>query len=108
MSNARSFMQMALRGDVMSDEVGDFVEKWHNSPSGIEIYEYLGMTWEEYSLWVSNPDYIDLIIAARRNERPILEAVNDNLRSSERLAARADDAGKLAAVRRWIAAQPDR
>jgi hypothetical protein len=101
-------MQMALRGEVMSDEVEDFAERWHNSPSDIEIYEYLGMTWEEYSLWVSHPDYIDLIIAARRNERPILEAVNDNLRYSERLAARADDAGKLAALRRWIAAQPDR
>lgn len=108
MSNTPSFMQLALHGDVMSDEIEDFVEIWHESEIGVEIFEFLGMSWEEYSLWVSHPDYIDLIIAARRNEMPILEAVNDNLRSTDRLAARADDAGKLAALKRWIAAQPDR
>jgi len=99
---------MALRGDVMSDEIEDFVGRWHESESDQEIYEYLGMTWDEYSLWMTNPDYIDLIIAARRDERPLREAINDNLRSSERLAARADDSRKIAALKRWIAAQPDR
>lgn len=108
MSETPNFMQMALRGDVMSDEIEDFVEEWHGSDSNVEVYEYLGLTWEEYSLWVSHPDYIDLVIAARRSDKPILEAVNDNLRSTERLAARADDAGKLTALRRWIAAQLDR
>ena len=108
MSERPTFMQMALRGDVMSDEIEDFVGFWHNSDSTDDLHDYLGMSWEEYSLWVSDPDYIDLIIAARRNKLPLLKAINDNLRSPERLAARADDAGKLAALRRWIAAQPDR
>lgn len=99
---------MALRGDVMSDEIEDFVERWHQSDVPQELHAYLGMTWEEYSLWMTDPDYIDLIIAARRDERPLREAINDNLRSTERLAARSDDTGKIAALRRWIAAQPDR
>lgn len=108
MSNSPSFMHMALRGQVMSDEIEDFIEEWHDSDSAVELHEYLGMTWDEYSLWVSEPDFIDLIIAARWHETPLVEAVNDNLRSAERLAARADDAGKLSALKRWIAAQPDR
>jgi type II restriction/modification system DNA methylase subunit YeeA len=99
---------MAVRGDILPDEIDDFIEFWHNSDSSVELHEFLGLTWEEYSLWVANPHYVDLIIAARRNDQPIRDAVNDNLRHEERLAARSDDAGKLAALRRWIAAQSDR
>lgn len=101
-------MHLALRGDAMSDEIEDFVEAWHGSESNEEIYDFLGMTWEEYSLWMTDPDFIELIIYARRSQRPLMEAVNDNLRSEERLAARADEPGKLLALKRWIAAQPDR
>ena len=108
MSDSPVFIEMAVRGDVLPDEIDDFVDFWHDSESTAELHEFLGLTWEEYSLWVSNPEYMDLIIAARRNHQPILEAVNDNLRHEERLAARSDDAGKLAALRRWIASQPDR
>ena len=108
MSEPLKFLQLALRGEVMSDEIDDFVEAWHKSSPTDELSDFLGMTREEYSLWVSHPDYIDLIIAARRNKRPLAEAVNDNLKSSERLAARADDSRKLLALKRWIEAQPDR
>lgn len=97
-----------MRGEVMADEIEDFVGYWHDSESDEELHDFLGLTWEEYSLWVSDPEYVNLIITARINGQPILEAVNDNLRHEERLAARSDDAGKLAALRRWIEAQSDR
>ncbi|TGX53609.1 hypothetical protein E5A73_12355 [Sphingomonas gei] len=103
-----SFMTLALRGTVLSDEIEDFVEAWHASASMEEIYEFLGMSFEEYSLWASNPDTIDVILSARHVGQPLREAVNDNLRVQERIAARADEAGKLAILSRWIAAQPDR
>ena len=103
-----SFMSLALSGRVLADEIEDFLEVWHKSNSDEEAYEYLGMTFEEYSLWASDADAIDLILAARHNHRPLREAVNDNLRYQERIAARSDEAGKLAILSRWIAAQPDR
>jgi len=108
MSNIPNFMQNALAGYVMPDEIDDYVEEWHDSNSTQDLHEFLGMGFEEYSLWVSHPDFIDLILACRRNSRPLLEAVNDNVHSKERLAARADDARKLTALQHWIAAQPDR
>ena len=108
MSKTHTFMQLALQGYVMSDEIEDFVSRWHDSDSDQDLHDFLGLTFDEYSLWVSEPDYIDIIIGARHSGTPLVEAVNDNLRSEERLAARADDAGKVAALKRWIAAQPDR
>ena len=103
-----SFMSLALRGEVLSDEIEDFVETWHKSESELEIHEFLGMDLEEYTLWASDPDTIDLILSARHVGKPLKEAVNDNLRVKERIAARADEAGKLAILARWIAAQSDR
>lgn len=93
---------------MLADEIEDFVDAWHDSDSEQEIYEYLGMTFEEYSLWVADPDSIDIILTARHEDKPLKEAVNDNLRSQERIAARSDEAGKLSTLTRWIAAQPDR
>lgn len=108
MSDTSPFIQLAVDGYVMADEIDDFVETWHDSISDEELHDYLGLTWQEYSLWVSDNDNIYIIIAARRDNKSVLEAVNDNLRSANRLAARADDVSKLATLQRWIDAQPDR
>lgn len=103
-----SFMVLALRGEVLSDEIEDFVETWHGSESNAELHDFLGMSFEEYSLWASDPNTIDVILSARHRGRPLTEAVNDNLRVQERIAARTDEAGKLAVLSRWIAAQRKR
>ncbi len=104
----QSFMSLALDGYVLADEIEDFIESWHASDSDAEIYEFLGMTFEEYSLWASDPDTIELILSARHVGSPLKDAVNDNLRTQERIAARSDEARKLAILSHWIAAQPDR
>lgn len=102
------FMKLALNGDVLSDEIEVFVDAWHESASEAEIHEFLGMSFEEYSLWASDADTIDVILGARHAGVPLKEAINDNLRVQERIAARADEAGKLAILSRWIASQADR
>lgn len=104
----RSFIELALCGEVLADEIDDFVEAWHKSESNLEIQEFLGMSIEEYSLWVSDPDSIATILSARHRGSTLRDAVNDNIQTQERLAARADEARKLAILQRWIAAQSDR
>ena len=103
-----SFMELALSGRVLSDEIENFVEAWHESQSKEELHVFLGMKFDEYSLWASDPDTIDVILSSRHAGRSLKEAVNDNLRVRERIAARADEAGKLATLSKWIAAQRDR
>lgn len=107
MSEAR-FIQLALRGEVLSDEIDDFVEAWHLSDTDEEMHIFLGMSFEEYSLWASDPDAIELILSARHSDIPLRVAVNDNIQAQERIAARADEAGKLAILQKWIEAQSDR
>lgn len=50
-----SFMEMLKRKLVTWDDVEDFVEIWHSGPYDCELYEFLGMSLEEYKLWVQNP-----------------------------------------------------
>lgn len=108
MSDERSFIQLAIDGYVMLDEIDDYVDQWHEKAPPLELHDFLGLTWQEYSLWVAHPDNLSIVIAARREHQPVLEAVNDNLRSAQRLAARTNDVSRIAALERWIAAQPDR
>ena len=44
------------------DKLNDKVSEWHDSDSKLELYEYLGMTEYEYSLFVRNEEeYINYL-----------------------------------------------
>jgi len=38
------------------EEIDDKIDEWHNGNTGVELHEYLGMTLEEYALFVTDPD----------------------------------------------------
>jgi hypothetical protein len=50
-----TYIDKYLNGEIQMDEIDDFIEQWHESDSEKELHEYLGMTWEEYALWVERP-----------------------------------------------------
>lgn len=36
--------------------MNDMIDAWHDGAGdGLELHEYLGMTWEEYAAWVEAP-----------------------------------------------------
>lgn len=100
-----NFIALAADGEVLPEEIDDFVDIWHDGDGDQELHDFLGMTEDEYSLWVSNPELIDLIVASRHNRVSIVSAVNDNIAASDRIAARSDEAWKLGRLRRWIEQQ---
>ena len=108
MSEVGTFMDLAIDGRVMADEIDEFVEAWHHSDSKDEVFDFLGMTFDEYSLWVMDPGLINVVITSRVKKISLVDAANDNVRDAERLAARAGEARNVALLREWIATQPDR
>jgi hypothetical protein len=74
----RSFIDLCVHGNATVDEIDDYIEKWHHSKEDINIISYLGMTKEEYDLFVRDPDALTLIIGARR-EKGRFEVVNEAL-----------------------------
>ena len=48
-----TFISNCLAGKAFMDEIDDYVARWHSGLAGKnqELHEFLGMSWEEYSLW---------------------------------------------------------
>ena len=70
MSSARkTFIELSLKGKVLLEEIDDFVDEWHEHPSGRKLHEHLDMTEGEFSLWLRVPETLPYIIKARRDHR---------------------------------------
>ncbi|HBK06782.1 MAG TPA: hypothetical protein DDZ81_13075 [Acetobacteraceae bacterium] len=85
----------------MTDEIDDFIDRWHEQPVGLALHDYLGMSREEFGLWLDQPDMLPLIIASRKLNKSLNLIANDNLQEM-RLAARTDDSGKVKRLQAWL------
>ena len=65
-----SFIEKCINGDASLDEIDDYINEWHDSDlsNGIELHEYLGMTWKEYSIWAIKPSFLAEIVNSRKQE----------------------------------------
>lgn len=52
-----TFLSEYLAGNATLEDIDDYIEIWHTDPvgEGISIHDFLGMTWNEYVLWITNP-----------------------------------------------------
>ncbi len=96
-----SFIKMCLAGDVLEDEIDEFVDRWHDGiiGEGQQLYELLGMTWEEYSLWATRPSILPFILAAHKNKTDVTTELNQERYA---LAARAETAKEAEQIEDWL------
>ena len=64
-----NFIELCVEGLINPEMIDLFIDEWHDSDSSLEIYKYLGMTDEEYSVWVDQPNFINKILNNRIKER---------------------------------------
>jgi hypothetical protein len=104
--NRASFFDLYSQGHALADEIDDFIDQWHegadSATRSMPLHEYLGLTREEYEIWVLNPDVLPHVLIARREARPLPELVNQYLDELP-VAARASDDATITALRRWLA-----
>jgi hypothetical protein len=111
----QTFIDLVLAGRARASDIEDFVDAWHDAPEGsvvaaTQLHDYLGLTWDEYRLWVERPESLRFVLAARRAGQPV-EAVLRQI-SIAGAAARSSDPTESAKVLRWliergrVAAQP--
>jgi len=96
-----SFIHRCISGDAFLDEVDDYVDAWHGDSAleSVELYEYLGMTWQEYSLWITNPNILGLIVDARKKGLSLENAPTSDVHA---LAARASSKEEAKRVMSWL------
>jgi hypothetical protein len=96
-----TFLDRYLNGEVLAEDIDDFIDLWHKNPKGQEIYEFLGMSEQEYSLWLRDPDTLPQIARARRTRQP-LEAVLRATLEEFPIVARSGNAAKVDRLLKWI------
>jgi hypothetical protein len=102
----QTFFDLYSRGQALPDDIDDFVDKWHEEADpqarSLPLHEYLGLTLDEYEFWVHDPDVLPQVLIAHRESRPLQDVMRDYLNELP-VAARADDAATVRALRAWLA-----
>lgn len=94
-------MAKCLAGEALLDDIDDFIEEWHVlSDVAATLFEHLGMTREEYSAWVEEPQTLRVIIHARQSQLCFSDIVKD--KSLYSLAARSSTPEEADAIRKWL------
>lgn len=95
-----SFIDLCLSGDVLEDEIDGFVDSWHeDEKTTLELHEYLGMNWEEYSVWATRPSILPFILSARNNGTTFDVELNQERLA---LAARAETVEEAQRMESWL------
>jgi hypothetical protein len=95
-------MDLALHGEAFLDDIDAFVEEWHQGEGAETLAEFLGMTPEEYRLWVEQDAALRFILNARMmgESAPLYEAVAKAAR--EPVAMRAPNVDEAEEVLAWL------
>jgi hypothetical protein len=60
-----TFAQQVLEGAAKPEDIEKFVAAWHDGAGGDSLAEFLGLSEDEYALWVERPESLPAILAAR-------------------------------------------
>lgn len=51
-----NFREKFLQNKCSIEAIHDYIDKWHESDSDVELHEFLGLTFDEYAVWVKKED----------------------------------------------------
>lgn len=69
MSKRTPYMDLLRQGKVASEDIDDFVDRWHESSSPKDLSEYLGMSPGDYAAWVEDPGILPHLAGVEEKER---------------------------------------
>jgi hypothetical protein len=72
-----NFIEKCIAQEVEYDDIDDFIEQWHLDPQGKSIYEFLGMTGQEYDLWVAEDSVLPVIVSVHAQNRSLDEILEE-------------------------------
>lgn len=97
-----NFISDVIDGRALLSDFDDYVDEWHtdlNSEPN-DLHQFLGMTWDEYRVFVEQPYSLRFIVAAHRTGLPLQEILQ--LQDGFALAARAADRMEADSLLKWL------
>lgn len=96
-----TFFRRYENGRALASEISDHIKEWHESTDeniAENLHDHLGMSWNEYSYWLSNPTRLHYILMARNKKMPVLNSSATELG----IAARNCNERELLQLRDWL------
>jgi len=104
MSKKCSIVERLLSGEESDlTRIDDEIDAWHEAETAIPLHEWLGLTPDEYQLYVEKPASIRIILAARHHNRPLKELLGAKDATSL-IAARGASPAEVTELRKWLKA----
>ncbi len=61
----KTFIAKCVHDEALLTEIDDYIDKWHETePEAEPLHDFLGMSWEEYAMWVAEPEILPYIVTA--------------------------------------------
>lgn len=98
----KKYLDLVLDGEEFEFAIDDYVENWHNLPNPVDsLSHFLGMTSDEYNLWVESPEALPQILYCRKmkSEMPVSDMGEMHL-----LAARSTSKHDPLVLTKWLKA----
>lgn len=101
LNQEKSFFDLYADGYVMEDEVDDYIDLWHDSKLKISLNDFLGLSEDEYSIFLVDASALPYILQSRVTKRP-LQAIMASRLEELTVAARSSDKTARHAIKLWI------
>jgi hypothetical protein len=99
--SSERYIDAVLAGDALWTDIDDWIRRWHAGEGAEhELHEFLGMTWDEYCVWVEQPAILRAVIAARESGKSVAEVLDEA--HEYPLAARGLSSADAHRVREWL------
>jgi hypothetical protein len=106
MSKTQTFIAQVVDGRVLPEEIDDFIDQWHDGDGDETLAAFLGMSEEQYDMWVKDPSLLNIIIAIHADPDAVSRAINDNeMEFEHQMAARANAKVDARALVAWLKAE---
>jgi len=107
-ARAPSFFDLHSRGEVVPDDIHDFIGRWHEDQEpwarDMPLREYLGLTRDEYEVWLYDPFSLPSILRARQPGGNLVDIMAERYRQL-RAANRREDGTIIFSLGNWLKAR---
>lgn len=64
-----TFIGKCIAGKAKPEDIDYYIEKWGASNTPTPLYQYLGMSWEEFEGWMLHAEELENIIDSKRKHK---------------------------------------
>ena len=85
-AGAASFFDLYSQGKALPDDINDFIDRWHDTAlaKDIPLHDYLGLSRDEYEVWLYDPLCLPQILQARTSGRSLVEIMAERFETLRR------------------------